>query len=649
MSKSTDEHTSFDNTGYNINYNADLQNYFACTTHETAYRSLLDGIHMHEGCAVLSGAAGAGKTMLLRKLVREASSSALNLVYCPTGTLDFDQLLAFVCDELGLNMQAPDRSDSLAVFKQYLIACYDADTVFVMIVDDAHMLREEVIDQLLALSRSGTVRRGLRLVFCGSPVLLDRLGGWRIRYPALASTFLVHLPRMSEAETTAFITCRLKADALSLPFSGPAVESIVHHADGLPGSVDALCERVLALADRRGDIAISDETVSQAAAELAKIAEPAELKQPAPVPTSPAEAPAAAAFNPDQTHIRFRETGRIVSLPPTTLVLLIALLAPVAAGGWFYWYSDEDISDVSAEAPGSPAAPVASLSVASIADTVADPEQATVTMTAGPAKSEMVQQTARSQQLEQVPEQVAEQIDIAFTEPADEAGPEADLQFWGRIKDSQDPTLYQDYLNAFPQGQFTKLAEFRLNRSTEPPTDELDAIIAKAQVALENDALTTPAENSAVKWAEAALQLDPENEAAHDVLRTVIDTYLEWSLQNFKRQRFGSASTYLQRVQSLEDYASAEQLAAIEVLDKQVSSEQDRAARLQAKRATRLQAKRARSTGNSRNRSFVTGAEAWFNQLDRDFQNLGQKIRREASTFGQHTAVSREQGYNSAR
>ena len=612
---------SLSNTNYKVGYDSDLKNYFSCTTHETAYRSLLDGIHMHEGCVVLSGDAGAGKTSLLRKLVREASSSALELVHCPTGALDFDQLLAFVCDEIGLNLQAPDRSDSLAVFKQYLSVCYDANSVLVLIVDDAHMLREEVIDQLLALTRSGTVRRGLRLVLCGAPALLDRLGAWRVRYPVMASAFLVHLPRLTEAETAALVKHRLEAGALDLAVSEPAVECIIHHAHGLPGGVDTLCERALALARQRGDLVISDETVSQAAAELDRKVQPTVFTQPKLVPAPPAQkldtaVSKAEHATPVQAPVRDPKAAPVDSSWQRAIPLSIVLLAPLIVGGWpvivsnwSYFYGDKEPGVVSGvESPDPPAAPVASYRTVNKTEPVAVLVASDIAL-----------------------------LEESVTEPA----LDADLQFWQRIKDSQDGAFYQDYLNAFPQGKFAKLADLRLQRLVEPQAEELNAIIAKARDAVEKKALTTPVDDNAVKWAETALQLDPQNEAAHQVLHTVIETYLAWSLQSLDRRRLSSASSYLQRVRTLEDHASEEQLAAIDVLGKQVSSAK--------RRTTRTQPKRVRSTRYTASRNSPASATAWFNQLDRDFQNLGRKIRQEASTFGQYTATSREQGFNSAR
>ena len=167
--------------------------------------------------------------------------------------------------------------------------------------------------------------------------------------------------------------------------------------------------------------------------------------------------------------------------------------------------------------------------------------------------------------------------------------------------------------------------------------EELTAIITKARDAVAKKALTTPAHDNAAKWAEEALQLDPQNKAAHEVLYTVIDTYLKWTSNSLERRRLRRASIYLQRAQTLEDHASAKQLAAINTLSKRVSSKH--------RHAKHRWVKHTRSIRYGANQNAAPSAAAWLEQLDRDMENLGRRIKREASTFGQNTVPSREQGF----
>ena len=73
--------------------------FFANTDYLDAYVRLLDGIRQQRGLLVLTGEAGTGKTLLLRKLAHEAPATA-KFVFCYSTNLDFDNLLTVICDQL---------------------------------------------------------------------------------------------------------------------------------------------------------------------------------------------------------------------------------------------------------------------------------------------------------------------------------------------------------------------------------------------------------------------------------------------------------------------------------------------------------------------------------------------------------------------
>ena len=97
-------------------------------------------------------------------------------------------------------------------------------------------------------------------------------------------------------------------------------------------------------------------------------------------------------------------------------------------------------------------------------------------------------------------------------------------------------------------------------------TAEITALLQKARTAFENNALTTPRENNAMKWSQAILKLDPDNKEIHRLLNAVIDTYLRWTLHNLERNRLNKGSLFWDRLQLLLDYADKDQLAAIQAL-----------------------------------------------------------------------------------
>lgn len=144
----------------------------------------------------------------------------------------------------------------------------------------------------------------------------------------------------------------------------------------------------------------------------------------------------------------------------------------------------------------------------------------------------------------------------------------AERLFWQSVTNQQDIALYQSYLEQFPHGVFVSIAENKIKQAARRKAQQIDIFLTKARQALyERKALTTPADDNAVKWAEAALRIEPDNRAAQQLLSAVIDTYLDWSRRGLRQNKPARAALYMQRAHSLQHYASAEQRATLATVD----------------------------------------------------------------------------------
>ncbi|MBS1220444.1 MAG: hypothetical protein H6R23_64, partial [Proteobacteria bacterium] len=113
--------------------------FFINTAYLDAYLKLLDGIRQHRGFLVLTGEAGVGKTSLLRKLVNE-SPTKIKFVYCYTSHLDFDNLLVFIGDRLGVTTQEEGFSNRLKAINNSLDNYFSQGIDMAFLIDDAHHL-----------------------------------------------------------------------------------------------------------------------------------------------------------------------------------------------------------------------------------------------------------------------------------------------------------------------------------------------------------------------------------------------------------------------------------------------------------------------------------------------------------------------------
>jgi type II secretory pathway predicted ATPase ExeA len=250
---------------------AEAEFFFTNTNHLDAYIQLLQGLRQQKHLTVLTGEAGTGKTLLLRKLVREAPAQ-VQCVFCYSTNLDFNELLTVISDQLGLATQELDQSAKLEAFKEYVHTCLVQQKAVALIIDDAHNLRGEVLDRLLTLTQSDPPEGcPVQLVLSGMPGLEDILAQRRATYSPEVKAVHIHLDRLADTDVGTFIRRRVQSagdpQAETL-FSTPVVECIAHYAHGIPRLINKLCDRTLLVAHLNGQSTLSTALVDEAASQL---------------------------------------------------------------------------------------------------------------------------------------------------------------------------------------------------------------------------------------------------------------------------------------------------------------------------------------------------------------------------------------------
>jgi type II secretory pathway predicted ATPase ExeA len=245
--------------------------FFINTAYLDAYLKLLDGIRQHRGFLVLTGEAGVGKTSLLRKLVNE-SPTKIKFVYCYTSHLDFDNLLVFIGDQLGVTTQEEGFSNRLKAINNSLDNYFSQGIDIAFLIDDAHHLNEDALNGLLSLSPFEVEgRHTVQLVLCGTPLLEEMLAKMRVFHTSLASAVHVRLEPLTTEEVAAFILRKMQnADGSTVDslFPLPIITRINNYAGGIPRLINKLCERALVLTQIKGETTVSIATVDEAAGEL---------------------------------------------------------------------------------------------------------------------------------------------------------------------------------------------------------------------------------------------------------------------------------------------------------------------------------------------------------------------------------------------
>src|SRR5262245_2592182 len=145
--------------------------FYTNPTYQEAYANLLYGIRERKGFVVLVGEVGTGKTTLLRRLMVNLEADVRFAFFYNT-TLTFEELLSFVCRELGLAVKDKGSLEQLQELNAFLIERFATGGNAALLIDEAQNLQEEVLENLRLLSNlelSG--EKLLQIVLVGQPEL----------------------------------------------------------------------------------------------------------------------------------------------------------------------------------------------------------------------------------------------------------------------------------------------------------------------------------------------------------------------------------------------------------------------------------------------------------------------------------------------
>ena len=232
-----------------------------------------------EGIVKLSGEVGSGKTMLCRMLM-ERLPSEVETIYLATPSLARDEILHAIADDLELKL--PERrSVALRELQEHLITLYGAGRRVVILIDEAHVMPEDTLEQVRLLSNLESSRHKLlQIVLFGQPELDATLAKASLRQLRDRITHSFRMRPLAAAEVAKYLAFRMRAAGYRGPdlFAPRAANRIARASGGLTRRINILADKSLlaaysegahAVTERHARAAIADSEFAAAAARRA--------------------------------------------------------------------------------------------------------------------------------------------------------------------------------------------------------------------------------------------------------------------------------------------------------------------------------------------------------------------------------------------
>jgi type II secretory pathway predicted ATPase ExeA len=213
---------------------------------ETRLKHLLE----LRGIGLLTGEVGCGKTTVCRKVTATLHPGLYRVLYVTLSTGHVLDMYNCIGWELGLPAERNRAAAYRAIHAEVSRLASEARQRPLLIVDEAHHLRNEVLEDLRLLTNyEMDAERRLTLLFVGLTELRRRLS--MAVHESLAQRLVVrhHLTGLTREELPGYLAHRLTLAGSTLPLFEPAaIEALFQATHGLPRKINRIAHYALSAA-----------------------------------------------------------------------------------------------------------------------------------------------------------------------------------------------------------------------------------------------------------------------------------------------------------------------------------------------------------------------------------------------------------------
>jgi general secretion pathway protein A len=216
--------------------------------HEEALANLIYGVRGRKGFIVLSGEVGTGKTTMLECLRDYLESQRIEFAFIFNSRLTPDQFFEMMAFDFDLQCDRKSKPEVLFALNSLLIQQAERGRTTALIVDEAHNLDWEVLEEIRLLgnleNRHGKL---LQIILAGQPELDRKLDASNLRQLKQRVVLRCTLDPLSPDEVIAYIETRLARAGMpnQTIFPLDVLDEIYVRSRGIPRLINLLCDNLL--------------------------------------------------------------------------------------------------------------------------------------------------------------------------------------------------------------------------------------------------------------------------------------------------------------------------------------------------------------------------------------------------------------------
>ncbi|MEQ1949091.1 MAG: AAA family ATPase [Bryobacteraceae bacterium] len=222
--------------------------FYRSEQHEEALANLVYGVQARKGFIVLTGEVGTGKTTMLECLRDYLESQYIEFAFLFNSRVNTEQFFEMIAYDLNLSCARTSKTEVLFALNQLLVEQTQQGRTTVLIVDEAHNLEWEVLEEIRLLgnleNRNGKL---LQIILAGQPEFDRKLDAPNLRQLKQRVVLRCNLNPFSLRDAVEYMESRLEhAGMLDQSVFPEELMAEIHlRTQGIPRVINAVCDNLL--------------------------------------------------------------------------------------------------------------------------------------------------------------------------------------------------------------------------------------------------------------------------------------------------------------------------------------------------------------------------------------------------------------------
>jgi type II secretory pathway predicted ATPase ExeA len=254
----------------------DTSHYYPATSHERTLNRILQGLNDQEGVILLTADAGIGKTLLGHVILERLGDNVVSAFLTNGHLRDRLALLQAILYELGLPYEGRREQEARLALTELLLKTYSAKRRTILLVDEAHHLLSDLLEELRML---GNLEAGggkaLQVLLIAQPDIADVLELPQLVALRQRLAIRARLDTLTIEESADFLRhqLRLAGGRPERLIADEAVVLLAQSTHGVPRLLNQAAHQAFHLAHEAGASQVDVEAALEALATLGLVAE----------------------------------------------------------------------------------------------------------------------------------------------------------------------------------------------------------------------------------------------------------------------------------------------------------------------------------------------------------------------------------------